>query len=315
MKAAVIYEYGSPDVLRIEEIPGPKIKSDEVLIKVRAAAVNPVDWKQRQGWHRFFLRANFPVVLGYDVAGEIVECGTAITGFKNGDHVYTRLTRRFGGAFAEYATSSENTLAIKPENISWEAAAAVPLAAITALQGLRDKCRLKHGEKVLIIGAAGGVGHFALQLTKILGGVTTAVSSSQHEKMMNQLQPDGFIDYTRNDYKTMKEKYDIIFDAAGVENFLDCKHILNPGGRYLTTLPRPKLLIHKIFALFTKGKKVKTFLMKSSGKDLEIISDLIREERLTICIDSVYPLEKISQAHKRAEEYHTEGKIVIKISE
>lgn len=171
MKAAVIYQYGPSDVFRIEEIDRPIINNDEVLIKVRAAAINPVDWKQRQGWHRFFLKAHFPVVLGYDVAGEIVECGSAVTGYKSGDHVYARLTRRFGGAFAEFAAASESILAKKPENISWEEAAAVPLAAITALQGLRDKCELKTGEKVLIIGAAGGVGHFALQLSKAMGAL------------------------------------------------------------------------------------------------------------------------------------------------
>jgi len=315
LKAAVIYQYGPSDVFRIEEIDRPIINNDEVLIKVRAAAINPVDWKQRQGWHRFFLKAHFPVVLGYDVSGEIVECGSAVTGYKSGDHVYARLTRRFGGAFAEFAAASESILAKKPENISWEEAAAVPLAAITALQGLRDKCGLKTGEKVLIIGAAGGVGHFVLQLSKAMGGITFAVCSNRHNKMMEELRPDGFIDYTREDYKSQAERYDIIFDAAGVENFPYCRHILNPGGRYLTTLPRPKILIHKMYAVFTKGKKAKTFLMKSRGSDLEIISGLIREEKLKIYIDSVYPLENISDAHQRAEEYHTEGKIVIRISE
>lgn len=315
MKAAVIYQYGPSDVFRIEEIDRPIINNDEVLIKVRAAAINPVDWKQRQGWHRFFLKAHFPVVLGYDVAGEIVECGSAVTGYKSGDHVYARLTRRFGGAFAEFAAASESILAKKPENISWEEAAAVPLAAITALQGLRDKCELKTGEKVLIIGAAGGVGHFALQLSKAMGCITFAVCSNRHNKMMEELRPDGFIDYTREDYKSQAGKYDIIFDAAGVESFPDCRHILNQGGRYLTTLPRPKILIHKIYAVFTKRKKVITFLMKSRGSDLEIISGLIREKKLRIYIDSVYPLENISDAHKRAEEYHTEGKIVIRVSE
>ncbi len=315
MKAAVIYEYGSPEVFRIEEIDKPSIRDDEVLIKVKAASINPIDWKQRKGWHRFFLKAHFPVVLGYDVAGEIEECGKNVSGFNSGDQVYTRLTRRFGGAFAEYAATSQSILAVKPENINWQEAAAVPLAAVTALQGLRDHCKLKKGEKVLIIGAAGGVGHFALQLSKIMGGVTVAVCSSRHRKMMEELNPDDFIDYTKVDYKTLTDRYDIIFDAAGVENFPDCRHILNPGGRYLTTLPRPKLLIHKTIAIFTKRKKVKTFLMKSSGSDLEIISDLIRRNELKIFIDSVFPLEKIADAHRRAEEYHTEGKIVVTISE
>ncbi len=315
MKAAVIYQYGPPDVFRIEDIDRPIIKSDEVLIKVRAAAINPIDWKQRQGWHRFFLKAHFPVVLGYDAAGEIVECGTKIAGFKSGDHVYARLTRRFGGAFAEYAAVSESTLAKKPENINWEEAAAVPLAAITALQGLRDKCNLKPGEKVLIIGAAGGVGHFALQLSKEMGGITIAVCSNRHKKMMEELEPDKYIDYTIEDYKSQTDTYDIVFDAAGIESFPGCKHMLNPRGRYLTTLPRPKLLVHKMNAVFTKGKKVKTFLMKSSGSDLEFISELIRDGKIKIYIDSVYPLENIAAAHKRAEEYNTEGKIVVRISE
>jgi NADPH:quinone reductase-like Zn-dependent oxidoreductase len=313
LKAAVIYEYGSPEVFRIEEIDKPSIRDDEVLIKVMAVSINPIDWKQRQGWHRLFLKAHFPVVLGYDVAGEIEECGAKVDAYKSGDQVYTRLTRRFGGAFAEYAAAPQSILAGKPENISWQEAAAVPLAAVTALQGLRDYCKLKKGEKVLIIGAAGGVGHFALQLSKIMGGLTVAVCSSRHKKMMEELNPDDFIDYTRVDFKTLSDKYDIIFDAAGVENFPDCKHILNPGGRYLTTLPRPKLLIHKIMTVFTRRKKVKTFLMKSSGSDLEFISDLIRRNELKIFIDSVFPLEKIADAHRKAEEYHTEGKIVVTI--
>ncbi|KPK85878.1 MAG: hypothetical protein AMS27_06380 [Bacteroides sp. SM23_62_1] len=315
MKAAVIYEYGSPEVFRIEEIARPIIRDDEVLIKVKAASINPVDWKQRQGWHRLFLKAHFPVVLGYDVAGEIMECGSGVKRFKSGDQVYARLIRRFGGAFAEYAAAAESLLSRKPENISWEEAAAVPLAAITALQGLRDKCQLKNGQKVLIIGSAGGVGHFALQLSMVMGGYTVAVCSGRHQKMMEDLKPDKFIDYTREYYKSQAEQYDVIFDAAGVDNYPDCRHILKPGGVFLTTLPRPKLLVHKFLAIFSKGKKVKTFLMKSKGSDLEIISDLIRQEKLKIYIDSVYPLEDIASAHKRAEQYTTEGKIIIKISE
>ena len=313
MKAAVIYEYGSPDVFRIEEIEQPVIKSHEVLIKVFVASVNPVDWKQRQGWHRRFLKAKFPVVVGYDVSGEIVECGADVKDFHTGDKVYTRLTRRFGGAFAEYAAASESALAIKPDQISWEQAAAVPLAGITALQGLRDKCRLKEGESILVIGAAGGVGHFALQIAKQMGATVTAVCSSRHQKMMVELNPDHYIDYTKNDYKLLPARYDVIFDAAGVDSFRSCRHLLKPGGRYLTTLPRPKLLMHKLIALFTSSKKVRTFLMQSKGDDLRILSDMITKNQLKIFIDSVFPLEKIAYAHRRAEEYTTEGKIIVKI--
>ena len=314
MKAAVIYQYGSPDVFRIEELPKPVIRSNEVLIKVHAASINPVDWKQRQGWHRLFLKAHFPVVLGYDVSGVIEECGESVKKFKKEDEVYTRLTRRFGRAFAEYAAASESTVAKKPANITWEQAAAVPLAAITALQGLRDKCQLKKGESVLIIGAAGGVGHFALQIAMHMGCNVTAVCSGRHKKMMDELKPDHFIDYMKCDYKSLPEKYDVIFDAAGVESFRTCSSLLKPGGRYLTTLPRPKIVLHKLIALLTSSKKVKTFLMKSKAEDLEVLSKIITDGQMRIYIDSVFPLEKIADAHRRAEEYTTEGKIIIKIS-
>jgi 2-desacetyl-2-hydroxyethyl bacteriochlorophyllide A dehydrogenase len=315
LKAAIIYEYGSPDVFRIEEIEKPVIDSHEVLIKVHAASINPVDWKQRQGWHKLFLKAHFPVILGYDVAGEIVECGADVKDFHSGDKVYTRLTRRFGGAFAEYAAASESALAIKPDQITWEQAAAVPLAGITALQGLRDKCRLKKGESILVIGAAGGVGHFALQIAKQMGASVTAVCSGRHQKMMKELKPDHYIDYKKNDYKLLPVEYDVIFDAAGVDSFRSCRHILKLGGRYVTTLPRPKLVMHILIAFLTSSKKVKTFLMKSKGDDLKILSEMITENKLKIFIDSVFPLEKIADAHRRAEEYTTEGKIVVKILE
>jgi NADPH:quinone reductase-like Zn-dependent oxidoreductase len=313
MKAAVIYQYGAPEVFRIENCPVPTIRNNEVLIKVYAASINPVDWKQRQGWHRFFLKAHFPVILGYDVSGIIESCGRSVKKFIKGDEVYVRLNRRFGGAYAEYAATSENTLALKPAGLSWEEAAAVPLAAITALQGLRDKCQLKKSEDILIIGAAGGVGHFALQIASQMGGRVTAVCSGRHQKMMEDLNPYRFIDYTKNDYKSLPEKYDVIFDAAGVEDFQKCRDLLKKGGRYMTTLPRPNILLHKLMSPFHNSKKAKTLLMKSKSNDLEFISKMISDNQLKIYIDSVFPLEKIAEAHRRAEEYSTEGKIIIKI--
>ncbi len=313
MKAAVIYEYGGPEVFRYEEITQPEIKEDELLIEVHAASVNPVDWKQRKGNHKFFLKARFPIVPGYDVSGRIVECGKKVDRFQVGDEVYSRLTQRFGGAFAEYAVASESTIALKPKNMDHIHAAAIPLAGQTALQALRDKGGIKPGQKVMIIGAAGGVGHYALQLAKIFGAETTAVCSSGHEQLLSQLKPEHHIDYRKEDYKNGGIFYDIILDAAGVETFLSCKRILKPGGIYITTLPRLKLLCHKAISWFTKGKKVRSLLQKSSGKDLEILKDLVEEEKLSSVIDSVYPLDNVSGAHRRAEEYSTEGKIIIKI--
>lgn len=313
MKAAVIYEYGGPEVFQYEEIPQPEIGEHEVLVEVHAASINPVDWKQRKGNHKLFLKARFPIVPGYDISGRIIKCGSEIRNFKEGDQVYCRLTKRFGGAFAEYASATESALSLKPDNMDHIHAAAIPMAGQTALQALRDKGRIKPGQKILIIGAAGGVGHYALQLSRIFGAETTAVCSSRHEKLMALLKPDHYIDYNKEDYLGGEKCYDIIFDAAGVKTFLSCKKILVPGGIYITVLPRPKLLVHKIIALFSKGKKVRSLLQKSQGLDLEVLKKLVEEEKLISVIDSIHPLDKVSEAHKRAEAYSTEGKIIIKV--
>ena len=313
MKAAVIYEYGGPDVFRYEEIPQPEIQEDEVLVEVHAASVNPVDWKQRKGNHKLFLKARFPIVPGYDISGRIFKCGSDVTNFKDGDQIFCRLTNRFGGAFAEYAKARESSLSLIPENMDHIHAAAIPMAGQTALQALRDKGRIKPGQKILIIGAAGGVGHYALQLAKIFGAETTAVCSSRHEKLLALLKPDHHIDYNKEDYLAGNKLYDIIFDAAGVKTFLSCKKILATEGIYITVLPRPKLLVHKIIALFTKGKKVRSLLQKSQGSDLEVLKKLVEEEKLISVIDSIHPLDKVSEAHRRAESYNTDGKIIIKV--
>lgn len=313
MKAAVIYEYGNPEVFRYEEIPQPEINDVEVLVEVHAASVNPVDWKQRKGNHKLFLRARFPIVPGYDISGRIVKCGTRVKNFKEGDQVFCRLTNRFGGAFAEYAKARESALSLKPENLDHIHAAAIPMAGMTALQALRDKGRIKPGQKILIIGAAGGVGHYALQLSRIFGAETTAVCSSRHEKMLSLLNPDHHIDYQTEDYLEGNKYYDIIFDAAGVKTFLSCKKIMVPGGIYITVLPRPKLLVHKFIALFTKGKKVRSLLQRSHGSDLELLKTLAEKEKLISVIDSVHPLCEVSEAHRRAESYSTEGKIIITV--
>lgn len=313
LKAAVIYQYGGPEVFRTEDLPEPQISRNEVLIKVYAASVNPVDWKQRKGNHRWFLKAKFPMVPGYDVSGEIIRCGEAIRHFKPGDQVCCRLTRRFGGAYAEYAAASGSTLALKPPGIDHLHAAALPMASLTALQALRDKGRIGAGAEVMILGAAGGVGHYAVQLARHYGAVVTAVCSSRHKELMKKLRPDFHIDYEVQDYRQAGKQYDIILDAAGVESFFSCRQILKSGGIYITLLPRPKLLIHKALSVLTHGKKVRTLLMRSLGKDLDIVMGLVREGSLETCIDSVFTLDQLADAHRRAEEYTTEGKILIRI--
>ncbi len=313
MKAAVIYEYGGPGVFRLEDIPEPLLKEGEILIRVYAASVNPVDWKQRMGNHRFFLKARFPIVPGYDVSGTVERTGNEAGRFKAGDEVYCRLTRRFGGAFAEYAAASESTTALKPKNISHLEAAGIPLAGQTALQAMRDKGRVRPGVKVMVIGAAGGVGHFALQIARIYGAETTAVCSSGHPELLKKLHPDHHIDYRRIDYLYAPERYDVIFDAAGTQDFLKCRKILKSGGIYITSLPRPKLILHKFLSLFTRGKRVRTLLQRSTGSDLDILRVWVEKGDLQVIVDSVYSLEDLPDAHRKAEEYRTEGKIIIRV--
>jgi 2-desacetyl-2-hydroxyethyl bacteriochlorophyllide A dehydrogenase len=313
MKAAVIHEYGGPEVFRLEDIPEPVLRKHEILLKVFAASVNPVDWKQRKGNHRFFLKVRFPVVPGYDVSGVVVRCGSRVTRFRPGDEVYCRLRRKFGGAFAEFAAAPENASALKPSSIDHLYAAGIPMAGQTALQALRDKAKLKGGMHVMIIGAAGGVGHFALQLVKLQGAETTAVCSSDHPELLEKLKPDHHIDYRRTNYLDAGIRYDVIFDAAGKTSFLKCHKILKNHGLYITSLPRPKILVHKLVSLFTRGKRVRTLVQRPRSRDLEILAGLVDQGKLEVFIDSVHTLDRVSEAHRRAEEYHTQGKIIIKI--
>lgn len=314
MKAAIINRFGSPEVLKIEEVPVPEIKDNEVLIKVKASSVNPVDWKHRLGNHKLVLGSNFPIILGYDVSGTVEKTAIKVTKFKAGDKVYARVNIKYGGTYAEYAVTSVETLAKIPDKINFEEAAAIPLAAITALQGLRDKGNIKPGDNILINGAAGGVGHFALQIAKYFDSNVTAVCSSRHKEMMQDLNPDVHIDYEQTNIKSLQVKYDIIFDVVGTESFKTLNHLLKPNGIYITTLPRPKVLFHKILALFSDGKKVKTFLMKSNGSDLEFLNKMIEEDKLKIFIDKIYSLEEIQEAHRYSESGKAAGKIIIKVS-
>lgn len=312
MKAVTINQFGAPDVLQIEELPTPVPNKNQVLVKVYAASINPIDFKSRQGNHKYILGSNFPIVLGYDFAGEIIETGAHVKQFKVGDRVHGRSDVKYGGTYAQFALSSESVLTAIPSNMGYEEAAAIPLASLTALQALRDKANIKKGDKILLTGATGGVGHFALQIAKYYGAFVIAINSSRHIEYIKELEPDLFIDYNHEDFKNLKEKYDIVFDAAGKVSFLSCKHLVRKGATFITLLPRPKLLIHGIVSKLT-GKKLKTFIMKSNSSDLQFMDKLIEEKHVKVKIDKIFSMDQISEAHTYAEQGHTEGKIVIKI--
>jgi NADPH:quinone reductase-like Zn-dependent oxidoreductase len=312
MKAIIINKFGRPDVLEVSEISEPVINSNEILINVISGSVNPIDWKQRKGNHKFLLGAPFPIVLGYDVAGIVVKTGADVNKFAIGDKVCGVLSNKYGGGLGKFAKGTEKCFAKVPGKIKLSESAAIPLAGLTALQAIRDLARLRRGNKILIIGAAGGVGHFAVQIAAIYGAEIFAVSSSKHKDFLKGLADVNFIDYRAKDILNLNVHFNIIFDVAGKYSYPKCKHMLYTCGTYITTLPRPKILIHKMISWFARGKKVKTLLMKHSSSDLEQILEWIDAGKIKIGIDKEFFIDEIAKAHEYSEAGHTEGKILIR---
>jgi NADPH:quinone reductase-like Zn-dependent oxidoreductase len=312
MKALVINKFGNPDVFEISDISEPELKANEILIEVTAGSVNPIDWKQRRGNHRFIFGSPFPIVLGYDVAGIVVKRGSDIEKFEVGDRVCGVLNNKYGCGLGMFAKGTEKCFAKVPDDMDLSESAAIPLAGLTALQALRDFGKVGKENKILIIGAAGGVGHYAVQIAAILGAKIFAVAGKSHKDFIEKLANVVFIDYNSTDILKTDERFDVIFDVVGKYSFPKCKKLLLPGGIYITTLPRPKIIIHTIISFFTQGKKVKTLLMKHNSSDLQQILEWIEDKRLKICIDKVFHIDNVSKAHEYSEAGHTEGKILIR---
>ena len=317
MKAIVYYNYGSPDVLKCEEIEKPTAGDDEVLIKVRAASVNPADRLFRGTSYivRILtgLRKPKDARLGRDVAGQVEAVGRNVTQFKPGDEVFGACR----GAFAEYACTSESALVMKPENVTFEQAASVPVAALTALQGLRDKGQIQPGQKVLINGAAGGVGTFAVQIAKSFGADVTGVCSTRNVDMVRSIGADHVIDYTREDFTKRGQRYDVIFDCVGNHPLSACRHVLNPKGICVLVGAPHKVWIVLIRALkalalsrFVSQKFV-MFIARRSKEDLTIMRDLMKTGKVTPVIDKHYRLSEVPDAIRYLEEGHARGKVVI----
>ncbi len=313
MKAVIINKYGSPEVLEYKDIEQPQIKSDQILVKVRATSVNPIDWKIRKGIVPL-IGNKFPMILGMDLAGDVVEVGNKVTGFKPGDAVYADIGKLPGGAYAAYAAVPAKAVALKPNNMSYEEAAVVPIAALTALQCLRDFGKIKKGQKILINGASGGVGTFAVQIAKAWETEVTAVCSRKNIELVTSLGADLVIDYNQEDFTQNSEKYDIILDAVANQSLSQCKNILHPQGIYITTYPTPRNLWETFLTIFSPGKKAKfIFLVKSSGEDLTYLNSLIEAGKMRSVIDRTYPISEVAAAHHYSEEGHVAGKIAIAI--
>jgi NADPH:quinone reductase-like Zn-dependent oxidoreductase len=333
MKAIVQDRFGPPDVLEPRDIERPAVGDDDVLVRVRAAAVNPLDWHLMRGSPYIArlqagLRKPKDSVLGADVAGQVEAVGKHVTKLQPGDEVFGSLFGRGFGAFAEYVSVSDDLLELKPANLSFDQAAAVPVAALTALQGLRDHGRIEPGHKVLIIGASGGVGTFAVQIAKSFGAEVTGVCSTRNVDMVRSIGADHVVDYTREDFTRGGQRYDLVFQAAGTRSASDVRRVLTSkgtlvlisgesGGRWIGALGRiVKALVLSPFV----SQKMASYTVKpnySSGPntgDLAALKELIEAGKVTPVIDRTYSLSETPEAIRYLEEGHARGKVVIPVS-
>ncbi|MCG5057551.1 MAG: NAD(P)-dependent alcohol dehydrogenase [Limnoraphis sp. WC205] len=311
MKAVIYNQYGSANVLEYREIDTPKIKPDELLVKISATSINPVDWKIRQGSVQLISGYNFPKKIGADLSGVVVEVGEGVTRFQPGDEVYTFLNPVSGGACAQYAAVPASSVALKPSTMTHEEAAAVPIAGLTALQSLFDLGQIRPGQKVLINGASGGVGTYAVQIAKVMETEVTGVCSTANLERVKELGADIVIDYTQVDFTQQSTKYDIILDAVGKQIFSNCENVLQPDGIYISTLPAPENILASLQTWLFSGKKsAKLVLAQPSRRDLDALRDWIEAGKIRSVIDRVYALSDIIEAHNYSETERAVGKIV-----
>lgn len=323
MKAIVFTTYGSPDVLQLQEVDKPTPRDDEVLIKMHAASANPADWHIMRG-EPFLARLTNGISkpkntrLGADLAGRVEAVGKAVTQFKAGDDVFGSMHLDRLGSFAEYVCTHEDSVALKPAGITYDQAAAVPLAAFTALQGLRDKGQIQPGQKVLINGASGGVGTFAVQIAKSFGAAhVTGVCSTRNLEMVRSIGADQVIDYTKEDFTQTGQHYDLIFDAVGNRSVSDFQRALNPNGigsvAGFTTLSRLfQLALLGAWVSMTGSQKIGMMeTAKSSKKDLLLLKDMLETGKVVPVIDRCYPFSETAEAIRYLEAGHARGKVVI----
>ena len=321
MKAIVYDTYGPPDVLRCDEIEKPTPADDEVLVRVRAASVNPLDWHFMRGSpYALRLMAGWskPKVtrLGVDVAGSVEAVGRNVTGFKAGDGVFGSCR----GAFAEYVCTPESALVRKPGGVTFEQAAAVPVAAITVLQSLRDRGRIQPGQRVLVNGAAGGVGTLAVQVAKVLGAEVTGVCSTRNVEMVRSLGAERVLDYTREDFTKGGIRYDVILDMVTNHSLSACRRVLNPSGTYLMVggsdggmLGVVAVLIQAAVLSWFTSQTLGLVLAKRSKPDLVAIAALMEAGKVTPVIDRRYALADVPAAIRYLEEGHARGKVIITV--
>ena len=312
MKAVLIRRYGGHEVLEVADIEPPRLKRGEVLVRVHASSVNPIDWKIRNGSMKLIVRHPLPIVLGVDFAGEISATGEGASRFGLSEQVFGFAPSDIG-ANAEYVAVPEAAVAKKPTNISMDQAASLPAVAATALQALRRGGALAAGRRLLVNGASGGVGICAVQIARASGASVTGVCSAANADLVQRAGAERVIDYKSSDFVRGEDRYDAIFDCVGNRSFGECARVLNPGGAYVSTAPTFGLFLRSAFNAFG-SKKAYPIILKPSVEDLEHLRDLVEQGRLVPIIDRTWTLAEIVEAHRYSESGRVRGKIVLSLA-
>jgi NADPH:quinone reductase-like Zn-dependent oxidoreductase len=312
MKAAVLDEFGSVDVMQLRDVPKPAIGPRQLLVEVYATNVNPIDWKMREGQMAARYGSDFPMILGWDCSGVVCEVGEGVTDFAVGDEVFARSDVGTGRCYAEFAELNTRTVVAKPADLSHEEAGSIPLVGLTAINGLIHCANLQSGQRVLVIGASGGVGTLAVQIAKNLGAHVTGVCSAKNTDLVASLGADAVIDYNETDPLQTDEPYDIVYDTVGVRTYTDAKPALTDSGTYLTLVPVPD--IEFFIPGQTEWEPGKGYFVAwtPTAADLQKLADWATAGKLRAVIDSEYSLDQIKEAHERSQTERCVGKIVIK---
>ena len=310
MKAIVIHEYGGPEVLKYEDIPQPEPKDDQLLIRVIAAGVNPVDGMVRSGMFSKEGDRAFPIILGGDVAGIIEKVGSKVTKFKVGDPVFAYVSLNDSGGYAQYALVTEREAALKPKSLMYVEAAAVPIVALTAWQALIDTAKLSVGQTILIHGGSGGVGSFAIQIAKARGAKVVATASTANQSLLKQLGADVAIDYTKQKFEDVAKDVDVVLDSIGRDTLARSYGVVKKGGIIVSLVARPKES-----ELEKHGIRGAALNAEPNSEELSEIGKLIDDKKIKVIVSQTFPLSEAKKAQEQVATGHTRGKIVLKIAD
>jgi len=313
MQAVITSNYGGVEVLQRQNVARPAIKDNEILVQVRACSVNPIDWKVRRGDFKLLTGRKPPKILGGDYAGIVAEVGSQISQYRPGDAVWGVVETFKRGTYAEFVKVKAEEIGPKPQNLSFEEAASLPLVGLTAYQALVYSGKLKKGDHVLVNGASGGVGLAGVQIAKALGGQVTGVCSTRNLALVRKMGADEVVDYTKQNVLQNRGCYDIFFDVVPNQSFSQAQRTLKAAGIYVRTLPSfTAMVLGPLLNLF-RTQKAKVMDCKACARDLAIIKEMVENEQLVPLIEKIYPLERVQEAHTRSETGRVVGKLVLKV--